>query len=170
MLHTPTKKSDVPKARLGAVTRKENEINEILRNHPQDRDLIEKLFTEYLVKVNSFIESCEGYPDYLSQHMPRIASFRAEVESIVHPAPSSARKSASGYASSRVSSSASRALTKLAAQKAKNKATLLTAEKERLLADKEMKLRHDTETEMKRLNDEKQKIAEEKDTKENTKL
>ena len=70
MLHTPERPSDVPKARLGAVTRKRNEITELLRDLPRNRDLVAQLYTEYLTKVDAFIEACGNNPDYLEEKMP----------------------------------------------------------------------------------------------------
>lgn len=60
MHRTPPCDVTLPSSKLGAVTRKGNEIEELLNNHPGDFELIRQLYTEYLVKVENLLESCDS--------------------------------------------------------------------------------------------------------------
>lgn len=79
---------DPPKAKLGAVTRKQNEIIELLADVPTNLILIKTLFNEYLSKVESLILSCgASHADWLADKNFYITQFRERVVKAIHPTP-----------------------------------------------------------------------------------
>ncbi|KAA0202577.1 hypothetical protein HAZT_HAZT012204 [Hyalella azteca] len=87
MIRSPLPKSDTPAnssaaSRLAAVTRKQNNIEELLRNLNPDVPKIKALYTEYLVKVEAFLGACEAdvSEEWISARRSVIDAFRLKVE------------------------------------------------------------------------------------------
>ena len=74
----------IPKQKLAAVTRKQNEIESILSQRLFDIDKVKEEFNEYLVRVESLLSAAQHHQDWLRTHEKSIADFRKRVESIIH--------------------------------------------------------------------------------------
>ena len=173
MFRTPPRQgteNPVPAAKLGAVTRKSNEINELLHDLKNNLPLIKTLFTEYLTRVDALIQSCsEEHEEWLSKNMDIIGAFRSKIENLIYPKPPKSTTSRiSSKISSRASSSASKVLTQLAQQKAKIRASQATSAASKQLELEELKVRQESEMKMLEIKQRKEKCDEEKALKEVT--
>ncbi|XP_047741410.1 uncharacterized protein LOC125179487 [Hyalella azteca] len=143
MLRTPTHgdEPEVPSGKLGAVTRKRNEIEELLILDPPPYDEIRKLFNEYLTKVEHlYAAALDGnHNDWLAPHKIAIDNFREKVELAL----SSLRKTVSEATPSVKSSSSSTSSVriKLAQRKAKLAAEKVLLEKSSQLDQEEIQLK-----------------------------
>ena len=140
-----------PTGHLAAVTRKQNEIIELLQDIPNNMAIIKGLFTQYLTKVENLHAACEensSFITWLEPHLQSINKFRLEVENIINPVVTVSRslKSNSAVTSrSSASSKISSVKLKLAEKKAQLSAERATLkenaelEKAKLRAEAEYK-------------------------------
>ena len=137
LLHSPVgseSASRVPSQLVSSVTRKKQEIEELLPSLPEHLRLIRTFFTQYLVRVESLIHECgENHQEWLSNHLISINSFRQKIEGIIarfsepRNVPYKGAKTHSIRSSISRSSNVSKTLVKLADERA-----TLTAQKEAL--------------------------------------
>lgn len=143
MLRTPTNgnEPEAPSGKLGAVTRKRHEIEELLAHDPLPYEGVQKLFSEYLTKVEQlYAAALEGdHGDWLAPHKVTIDNFRERVEFALSSLRGAAGRAASSIGSS--ASSTSSARVKLAQRKAKLAAEKTLLEKCALLDQEEIKLK-----------------------------
>ena len=73
-----------PSAKLGAVTRKKHEIEELLQDMPANLSLVQTLFAQYKVKVETLKEACSSsHQEWLDENIRSIEVFRARVDGIL---------------------------------------------------------------------------------------
>ncbi|KAA0196303.1 hypothetical protein HAZT_HAZT007008 [Hyalella azteca] len=152
----------LPSAKLGAVTRKKNEIEELLHNHPEDVEPIRKLYTEYLVKVENLLESCntDELGKWVAPHKEAIDVFRKRIEDwiairrvkdVAGKQTSEPSRSVRSHRSA--ASSTSSARIRLAERKAKITAEKALLEKAKSLECEELALKREYEKNLARLED-----------------
>ena len=77
-----------PSGKLGAVTRKKNEISNLLNDVPSNLVLIRTLYSEYLSKVEALYEKCQGeWGSWLDCRMAEIEEFKTKIELLICPVP-----------------------------------------------------------------------------------
>jgi len=143
MLRTPTNgnEPEAPSGKLGAVTRKRHEIEELLAHDPPPYEEVQKLFSEYLTKVEHLYGAAleGGHGDWLAPHKVAIDNFRERVEFALSSQRGATGRAASSIGSSTASTSSARI--KLAQRKAKLAAEKILLEKSVLLDQEEIKLK-----------------------------
>ena len=73
-----------PAAKLGSITRKQDEILKLLDDVPKNIECIRENYVEYMTRVEKLKEACSShYQEWLSTHIVSIEKFRARVDSIV---------------------------------------------------------------------------------------
>ncbi|XP_047739152.1 uncharacterized protein LOC125178730 [Hyalella azteca] len=153
-MHRTPPRGDVklPSAKLSAVTKKRNEVEELLSNQTLDLELIRKLYTEYLVKVDNLLESCDSQElgEWVHPHKKRIDSFRDRIEGLFAShrevdcaSRTEARSSRSVRSHHTSASSTSSARIRLAEKKAKTIADKQLLEKAKALECEELALKRE---------------------------
>ncbi|KAA0203896.1 hypothetical protein HAZT_HAZT002427 [Hyalella azteca] len=134
-------KPEAPSGKLGAVTKKRHEIEQLLALDPPPYEEIQKLFSSYLTKVELLYEAAldGNHGNWLEPHKVAIDNFRERVEFALSSRRGAASRAASSAGSS--SSSISSARFKLAQKKAKIAAEKVLLEKSALLDQEEIKLK-----------------------------
>lgn len=69
-----TSNFNAPSARLAVVTRKKNELIELINNDCEDNDLLNKIYKEYLSKVDNMWTACSLQDEFLSEEGMMIKS------------------------------------------------------------------------------------------------
>lgn len=90
MFRSPTRpvKSDKepPSALLGSLTRKRNEITELLPDPTNNLSAIKSHYNVYLERLEALHEACgTDYQDWLRPNLISIGEFRDRVENLIHP-------------------------------------------------------------------------------------
>ena len=164
MLRTPEEpkagsrpKESLPSAQLASVTRKRNELNELLNNFPIDRDLVQQEYNDYLRRVEKLLEACNelrtlkdfdstGLDNWLLPITQSIADFRIKIDQILalkSKTTSSTRHARSHQSRSSCPSNTSSARIKLAQMKAKTQADKLVLKETEEIEAMELKLLQD---------------------------
>ena len=145
----------MPSAKLGAVTRKRHETEELLHDVPNNLPLIQNLFAQYLAKVEALREACTtpANQEWLESHIVSIEAFRARVDSVIArfttPRDHFERWSNNSKSSRRTSSStSSRARLRVAEEKATLMAERASLEERAQLAEREANLKASFEREL----------------------
>ena len=81
MAEKPDHETGPPSAILGAVTKKQNEITELLPNLPQNVDRVKLLYHEFLGKVEVLKQACgTTHLEWLEARIQAIETFRAKID------------------------------------------------------------------------------------------
>ena len=129
-----------PSAKLGVVTKKQNEIESLLLGLPANLEHVKTLFTEYLVKVENLYEASKGsFDDWLLPHNIKIAAFRKKMQSLLYPEPMGSHRKAGSSVSE---ASGNTARLKLAERKSKLLAQEKVRERKKELDLMKLKLKH----------------------------
>ena len=149
-------KSKPPSGRLGAVTRKRQEIEALMGDVVNNLPKIKELYTEYLVKVENLQEACgTEHIKWLGNYTEYIDAFRNRVEASMRsfserrdPTPIKCLSTRSSSASS----AASKARIKLAEERAAAQSKRSLILKKRQLDEKELQLKTQHEQNVIQLN------------------
>ncbi len=80
-----------PTQRLGAVTKKKQNIEELLPNLPDSLPLVRAEYKEYLDRVDCLYDACTREDEeWLAPHKINIDAFRHRLEGILYPSTKSA--------------------------------------------------------------------------------
>lgn len=139
--------SAAPIAKLAAVTKKKNSLEEILHNYPPNESLIRKLYNDYLLKVEAlYVAADEGnFDDWLAPHKVLIDEFRNKIQlklSGIRGQTATTSRSARSVCSFRsAGSSSSSVRIRLAERRAKAAADRKLLEKSTEMEQQEMNIR-----------------------------
>ena len=86
LVHSPPPaRKGPPSAKLGALTKKKQQIEELLPNAIENLEIIKQYFNEYLVLLENLMTACDPcHEAWFKTHQAPIDNFSLRIENIIH--------------------------------------------------------------------------------------